>query len=184
MQCCTLQGHPFPPDPAHAPCGSSGRNVEAPGISSLYSSTGRLRVLEPATAVHLKSCPKILVRMLKPGTLLVAWLLIRNRQTSRLFFLVHATFFGSFHVFFFFSGADHHPVHRLSRPDLFLLLRLFGGEGRRGRGGQDRLLQLRRCSVVGRGKAAEAETETHCTQEASPCRLLEFFARIPDVVIL
>lgn len=42
--CCVLQGHPFPPDPAHATCGSTGRNVEAPGICSLHSPTGGLKV--------------------------------------------------------------------------------------------------------------------------------------------
>lgn len=56
-----------------------------------------------------------------------------------------------------FLGADHHPVHWLPRPDLFVLLCVLGGEGRRGWGGQDGLLQLRRCPVVGRGKAAELE---------------------------
>lgn len=38
--CCLLQGNPFSPDPAHVTCGSTGRNVEAPGICGLYSSTG------------------------------------------------------------------------------------------------------------------------------------------------
>ncbi len=56
-----------------------------------------------------------------------------------------------------FSGADHHPVHWLPGPDLFLLLCLLGGEGCCGWGRQDRLLQLRRCPVVGCGKAAELE---------------------------
>lgn len=68
-----------------------------------------------------------------------------------------------------FSGADHHLVHRLPGPDLFLLLCLLGGEGRCGWGGQDRLLQLRRCPVVGRGKAAKLENrKTHFIQEARP----------------
>lgn len=88
---------------------------------------------------------------------------------------------GSHHLLWFtpfFSGADHHPVHRLSRPDLFILLCLLSGEGCCGRGGQDRLLQLRRCLVVGRGKAAGAENRnTLCTRS-------KFFARIPNVVIL
>lgn len=47
MRCCiVLQGHPFPPNPAHAPCRPTGRNVEAPGICGLHSSTGTTKVLK------------------------------------------------------------------------------------------------------------------------------------------
>ena len=42
---CVLQGHPVPPNPAHAARGSAGGNMEAPGICSLHSSTGGLKVL-------------------------------------------------------------------------------------------------------------------------------------------
>lgn len=49
-----LQGHPFPPNPAHAPCGSTGRNMEAPGICSLYSSAGRLKVFR--LMLFIKCC--------------------------------------------------------------------------------------------------------------------------------
>lgn len=58
-------------------------------------------------------------------------------------------------------GADHHPVHWLPGPDLLLLLRLPGREGCRGRGGQDGLLQLRWCAVVGRGEAATQKQALH-----------------------
>lgn len=37
-----FQRHTFPPNPAHASCRPSGRNMEASGICSLYSSSGRL----------------------------------------------------------------------------------------------------------------------------------------------
>lgn len=33
---------------------------------------------------------------------------------------------------FLFSGADHHPLHRVPRPHLQQLLRVPGGKGRRG----------------------------------------------------
>lgn len=81
----------------------------------------------------------------------------------------HLLWFIPFFFFFFpLPGADHHPVHRLSRPDLFILLCLLSGEGCCGRGGQDWLLQLRRCPVVGRGKAAETENRnTLCTRSES-----------------
>lgn len=39
--------------------------MEAPGIGSLYSSTGRSRALERATAVYLKSSCNILIRIVR-----------------------------------------------------------------------------------------------------------------------
>lgn len=39
------QGHSLPPNPAHAARGSTGRDVEAPGICGLYSSTGGFKVV-------------------------------------------------------------------------------------------------------------------------------------------
>lgn len=67
-----------------------------------------------------------------------------------------------------FLGADHHSVHRLPGPDLFLLLCLLGGEGCCGWGGQDGLLQLRRCPVVGRGKAAELDNRSTLYKRSKP----------------
>lgn len=45
MLCCCqsyfAQGHPLFADPTNVACGSSGRNLEAAGISGLYPSTGK-----------------------------------------------------------------------------------------------------------------------------------------------
>lgn len=57
----------------------------------------------------------------------------------------------------FISGADYHLVHWLFGPDLFLLLCLPGGERCCRWGGQNGLLQLRRCPLVGCGKATKRD---------------------------
>lgn len=62
----------------------------------------------------------------------------------------------------FFLGAYHHPVHWLSWPHLFVLLCVPGREGCGGWGGEDRLLQLCWCPVVGRGKTANLERIISC----------------------
>lgn len=66
MRCCLLQGHTFPSNPAHAPRGSTGRNMEAPGICCLYSSTGRLKVFRLMLFIFsVVMCHKVLKRILR-----------------------------------------------------------------------------------------------------------------------
>lgn len=85
----------------------------------------------------------------------------RQDNTTKLFIFIWSFIDYSFFLPCF-SGAYHHPVHWLSWPHLFFLLCVLGGEGCCGWGGEDGILQLCWCPVVGRGKTANLERIISC----------------------